>query len=552
MKILTLLSLTCCISILGYCLPLSGMEFPYHPTKEITLISGKQISEHPVTTKMPEAQKFFNQGLTFLYGFNHDAAYWSFQKAVALDPSLAMGYWGMALALGPNINMDVTHKAEGIAFSHIQKATELTENISESEKDYIFALAKRYTDVPNPDLKKLNFNYMEAMKQLRFKYPDDPDAAVLYAESAMDVNPWKQWTVQGEPLPGTMEIVETLETVLKRQPNHLGANHYYIHAIEASKHPEYAMVSAERLRKLAPSLGHITHMPSHIYLLVGDYHEAATANEAAIAADLSYIRQYGLDGIYPLHYLTHNYYFLIRALSMEGRLKSAITAADELNAFYFPHFKEMPELEYYLSAKMFVLLRFHKWKELLEIKPPKAYAKEEMAVTEALWHFARGLSFAAIGDQENALNEKSLFTAQKNKIPKDAVFGFNSVEPIFQIAENVLLAEMAKFEGDFLKEIAFLKEAVLIQDTLNYNEPPDWYFPVRESLGMAFLRNNQIREAEEVFRQDLNIHPRNPRSLYGLLLTLKKQSRPTDSFFVQKEFEQASQYSDSTLSPSDL
>jgi hypothetical protein len=549
MKILNFLLLIVCVQ---NAFLLTSAEFPYHPTKEITLIKGLQINEHPVTTDNKEAKAFFNQGLNLIYGFNHDQAYWSFQKAVALDQNFAMGYWGMALALGPNINMDIDSKAEKIAYGHIRQALELSDKITTSEKDYINALAKRYTDIEKPDLKKLNIDYRDAMDALRKKYPDDPDASVLFAESAMDVNPWNQWDKNGDPLPGTLEIVEALESVLRRLPNHLGANHYYIHAIEASKHPEYALINAERLKKLAPALGHIVHMPSHIYLLVGDYAQAALANEAAIVADLSTIRHFGMDGIYPVHYLSHNYYFLIRALSMEGKYKSALRATNDLERLYLPHYKDMPALEYYLSAKMFLFARFHKWTELLELENLRAQTKEKMPITDALWHFSRALAYAALNDEDNALKERDIFIKGKNSIPPTADFGFNKVEYIFKIAENVLDAKIAKLQMDFNKEIAFLKEAVSVQDQLNYNEPPDWYFPVRESLGGALLQNNQFKEAEEVFREDLRHHPRNGRSLFGLLLSLKGQSRGSDSYFVQKEFDQAWGNSDEPLIITDL
>lgn len=537
-------------SIFGIFFSLSSMEFPYHPTKEVTLISGLQFNEHPVTTSSPEAQKYFNQGLTLVYGFNHDEAYWSFQKAVALDPDFAMGYWGMALALGPNINMGISGESEMVAFQHIQKAIELSKNITQNEKDYIQALSKRYTDSKNPDRKKLTLDYRDAMKALSAKYPDDPDAAVLYAESILDVSPWKQWTPSGDPAPGTLEIVDVLESVLKRVPDHLGANHYFIHAIEASKHPEYALINAERLYKLAPPLGHLMHMPSHIFILVGDYHRAALANDAAIATELSYIRQYGIGGIYPVHYLSHNYYFLLRALNMEGNYKRALQAADEFLAFYLPHYQEMPDLEYYLSGKLAVYLHFNKWQDLL--KMAKIDAKADIPITDALWHFGRGLAYAALGDKASALKEKQAFEQIKAKVPESAQFGYNSVKPIFQIAENLLNAKLARLDNDPTKEVDLLKEAVHIQDTLSYNEPPDWFFPVRETLGAALLKNGRYAEAEQVFREDLNLHPRNGRSLFGLLQSLKSQNRTTGSFFVQQQFDDAWQFSDTPLTLDNL
>lgn len=549
MSILRGLFLSLCVQSV---MCLNGLEFPYHPTHEVTLISGLQINPHPVTSDSQEAKAYFNQGLNLIYGFNKDAAYWSFQKAVALDENFAMGYWGLSLALGNNINNGVDDKAEKIAFKHISKARQLADKVTTSEKDYIEALSKRFTDDKNPDLKKLSLDYRDAMKELKSKYPDDPDAATLYAESIMDTSPWNQWTEEGEPLPGTLETVEALESVLKRNPLHLGANHYYIHAVEGSKHPEYALISADRLRKLVPALGHILHMPSHIYILVGDYHQASNSNEAAVATDLSYIKQFGMEGMYPLHYLSHSYYYLIRSLGMEGRLRSALKAANDLNTFYLPYVKEVPSLEYYLSAKMFVLSRFHQWEELIAMEKPNAKAEVSLPITEALWHFSRAIAYTELNDEKNVLKERAAFIEGRQKIPEKALFGFISVTPVFKIAENILEAKIAKLQKNSAKEIEFLREAVKIQDTLGYNGVVDWYFGVKEMLGGALLQDKQYKQAENIFREDLNVHPRSGRSLFGLLQSLKEQSRTADSYFVQKEYENAWQYADAPLTPSDL
>lgn len=523
---------------------LQGEEFPLCPIEKIDLRTDYIALHHPVSTENPAAQLFFDQGLTMMYAFNHDAAFCSFQQASLQDPQLAMAYWGMALALGPNINLDITHKRERAAYDLIRKALELSSNATDNEKGYIHALVMRYSNVNEPDRKKLSQDYFEAMKRLMQKFPDDPDAAVLFAESGLDLNPWNQWTVDGKPQGNTLEIITVLENVLKRDPSHLGANHFYIHAVEASEYPEKALVSANRLRHLSKVMGHILHMPSHIYILVGDYHQAAQANEEAAAADREYMREYGTKGFYPVHYLSHNLYFLSRAYSMEGRYADALRAAEELKELYLPHFKMMPDLEYYYSAGLFVNLRFQHWKEALQVAAPKS----EMAVSNALWHFGRSLAYVGLGELEKAKEEKNLFLEQKEKISPGAEFGYNKALPVLNIAENLIKGKLAEAEHNMPVAIEYLQNAVKLQDSLHYNEPPDWFFPIRESLGGALWRDKKYKEAEEVFRQDLSKHPRNGRSLFGLMMSLIKQSKENGTYWVKKEYEEAWKYSDAILS----
>lgn len=521
--------------------------FPFDPPPNFSLFIEQGRIYHPVTTSKPEAQRYFDQGLTLVYGFNHDAAYWSFQKAAKVDPELAMAYWGMALALGQNINMDITNTRSKVAYELAQKALTLSSHATGNEKAYIEALAKRYSNEQNPDRQKLATNYYEAMEKVKNQFPDDLDAATLFAESGLNLNPWNQWDNQGNPRQGTLEIVSVLESVLKRAPEHLGANHYYIHAVEASNNPEKALMSAERLRRLLPGSGHILHMPAHIYLLVGDYHLAAACNRQAIAADRAYIKQYGMRGIYPLHYLSHNLYFLSRSYSMEGRYEDAKQAGDELYDFYAPHFESMPELEYYIPTSLFVLLRFNRWQEVINYSPPPA----NMKITLVLWHFAKAYAFAALGNLPQAEAQQALFLKSKELIPQDTIFGDNKIGPILNIADLTLQAKIAE-QSDHAKAIQLLKEAVAIQDQLHYNEPPDWFFPIRERLGGALLRQEKYAEAEQIFRQDLNKHPRNGRALFGLWESLKGQGRQTDAFWVKQELDHAWQYSTTPLTIKDL
>ena len=528
----------------------AAYNFPFHPPTNMVLEPTSVIVNHPVTTNNEKAQLFFDQGFTLLYAFNHEESYWSFQKAAELDPNMPMAYWGMAQALGPNINMDITEPREETANSLIQKAIKLldTVKVTENEKDYINALSFRYSDNPKANLDKLAMNYSKAMGNLVKKYPDDLDAAVLYGESLMDLNPWDQWTNNGKPKDNTTDIVSVLESVLKRDPDHLGGNHFYIHAVEASDHPERALMSAERLRHISPSLGHILHMPSHIYILVGDYNLAAICNEQAIAADKEYINQYGIQGTYPLHYMSHNMYFLARAYCLEGKLSSALEAAKELENFYDPHFKEMPELEFYSIATLSALLTFHKWNEILDLPPPNP----DMKINTVLWHYGRAMAFASSDQKDNAEKEQNAFLDGNKNLPDNAEFGYNEAKTITKIAQNVLEAKIAEMKGDLAGAVAALKRAVDIQDGLHYNEPPDWYYPIRQSLGAVLFRQQRFKEAEQVFRDDLDKHPRYGRTLFGLLESLKAQSRPTDAWWVERSLRKAWQYSEVPLSISDL
>lgn len=527
---------------------LFGEEFPFVPPENFKVKPEYIVVHHPVSSSQLLAQLYFDQGFTFLYAFNHDAAYWSFLRASEVDPKMAMAYWGMALALGSNINMEVTPQRGEKAYQLIQRAIDLSKEGKKVEQDYIHALSYRYSSNSKADPKQLALDYSQAMKELSQKYPDDLDAPVLYAESLLDVNPWNQWSVDGKPNQGTMEAVKALESVLKRDPNHLGANHYFIHAVEASKHPEIALTSADRLSQLMPSSGHILHMPSHIYLLVGDYLRAARANEAAVAVDREYIKEYGMRGIYPLHYLSHNLFFLSRSNIMLGRYEGAKQAADELVQLYVPHLSSMPDLEYYATAPMIVLLTFNRWQDILSLPEPGS----DLKMTTVLWHFARGIAFASLGNIHQAEQELHAFLDSKKNLSPSQQFGYNKASEILKIAELSLNAKIAYARQEIAKAINFFEQAIAEQDLLHYNEPPDWFFPVRENLGSLLLSHNRHEEAEAVFREDLKRHPRNGRSLFGLQESLRAQSKTHDLYWVNQEFQRAWMYSDINLTIQEL
>lgn len=529
-------------------LPTYAAEFALQPPPNFVL-SPKYIAvHHPVKTNQVAAQLYFDQGLTFAYAFNHEAAYWSFLKATEIDPSMAMAYWGMALVLGPNINMGITPARSKLAYELVRKAEQLADNSPGNERAYIAALKQRYSDDPKADQKQLAQQYSQAMKEVVRQFPDDPDASTLYAESILDIHPWNQWSNDGTPFEGTKEAVEVLENTLVKYPEHLGANHYYVHAMEASPNPSRALLSADRLKTLLPSSGHILHMPSHIYILVGDFHQAVNSNLNAVAADREFIREYGNRGVYPVHYLSHNYHFLSQAYSMEGNYEGAKYAAKQLQALYLPHFESMPELEQYASTPIFVYLRFHKWKELLAMPEPPS----NMHITRAMWHFGRSVALAHSGNMNAAKEEQRLFMEEREKVPASTRYGFNQAANVFQLAQYFLEGKLAEAQGQTTEAIEKFKKSVQAQDQLSYDEPPNWLFSVRESLGASLIKERKLQAAEEVFREDLRRHPRSGRALFGLRAALTAQSKWSDYYWVNQSYQDAWRYSDVDLNIDEL
>jgi tetratricopeptide (TPR) repeat protein len=520
-------------------------------SKPAALIPGMGQHHHAISTKSPEAQRFFDQGLTLVFAFNHEQAVRSFRRAAELDPQSAMPYWGVALALGPCINLDVDAPHEKAAYEAVQKAIALSPGVTESERAYIQTLGKRYSADPGVNLRKLDADYAQAMRELSRRYSDDLDAATLYAESLMDLHPWKFWSLDGHPSEGTEEIIGVLESVLRRDPNHVGANHYYIHAVEASPHPEWSLASARRLETLVPAAGHLVHMPAHTYMRIGDYGASARSNAMAAEVDRVYLRDSGTTGsMYDMMYYAHNLHFLAAANGMAGNFVDAKRAADELAAHVGGMVAEMPMSEVYVPTPIFVLLRFHRWDEVLKLPPPNP----GLVMTTAFWHFARGSAAAAkdqIGMAE--VERRSLETARK-EMPADTEFSFfsNKAQAFLDLAADILDARISKARGDHEREIEFWKNAVQIEDRLKYGEPPEWFYPVRESLGATLMLNGQAAQAEAVFRADLEQYPRNPRSLFGLWKSLEAQNKISEAEWVRMEFVTAWKSPDVTLKLGDL
>ncbi|BAZ51258.1 TPR repeat-containing protein [Nostoc sp. NIES-4103] len=513
-----------------------------------TLIAGLGNHHHLVSTQNPEAQKFFDQGLNLIYAFNHDEAVRSFQHAAELDPQLAMAYWGIALGLGTNINLDIDPDRERVAYQTIQQALALSQLASAPEQAYIAALAKRYSNDPHADLHRLALDYAKAMAALAKRYPDDLDAATLYAESLMDLHPWQLWSHDGKPQADTEEIVAVLESVLQRDPDHPGANHYYIHAVEASLSPERALKSAQRLETLVPAAGHLVHMPSHIYFRVGNYERAMLANQRAIAQDDIYIQNNQVQGIYSLMYYNHNIHFLMVASSMAGRYQDALQAAEKLVTNAASINPYLPMLEGVLASKMLIQLRFSDWDAVLKTPIPDA----KLPTTNALWHFARGMADAATGKLADAESESRALQVAKQTIPAEATIGFSPANSILNIATKVLDAKIARNKHDYESAIELLQQAVVAEDSLKYVEPPDWYFPTREALGGVLLAKGDYATAEKVFRADLKKYPHNGRSLFGLQTCLQAQGKDDAVKPVQTEFATAWQHADVQLQVENL
>jgi tetratricopeptide (TPR) repeat protein len=514
------------------------------------LLPGLGSYHFPISTKSEEAQKYFDQGLTLLYGFNHDEAARFFRRAAELDPDAAMPYWGLALSIGPNYNdtsvdearAKATYDAVKYAHSRLQKA-------SPREQDYIHAISKRYAADPKSDWLALHHAYSDAMRELVRKYPDDLDAATMFAESLMMLRPWQLWTLDGKPAPGTLELVEVLESVLRRNPNHPGANHFYIHAVEASRNLERAIPSAHRLMNLVPSAGHLVHMPGHIFLQTGDYDLAAATNVNAAAADKNLVGRTGATGIYPLMYWTHNIHFIAYARAQQGRYADARKAADEMVANVGDGPKQMQMLEGFLLYPLMTDLRFSKWDTILSAPQPKA----DYPLHVAFWRFARAMAFTGQKKLSDAATERRKFEELRKVLPKESRYLINNTSAdVLSLAAAVLDARLAWARGEKDKSIQLWRQAVEVEATIQYDEPPAWFYPIRESLGAALLMHGNAREAEATFREALDKKPRDGRLLFGLWQCLKAQKRDSEAMLVEKQFREAWKEAEEQLRIEDL
>jgi tetratricopeptide (TPR) repeat protein len=530
-------------------LAVPGLALADHPAasagRKAVLIDGLGDVHHPVSTNNPEAQKFFDQGLRLIYAFNHDEARLAFERAAELDPTLAMAHWGIALSVGPNYNLDAAEEALSRAYLAIHTAIKLSQTAPAHEQDYIQALAHRYASDPKAaDKKKLARAYSGAMGKLVRRYPDDLDAATLYAESMMNLRPWELWSPDGKPAEGTLEIINVLESVLSRNPRHTGAHHYLIHAVEASQNPRRGLASAHMLGKLAPGAGHLVHMPAHIFIRIGDYEAAAKSNARAAQVDEGYVKRFGVQGVYPMMYYSHNLHFLAVAHAMQGRYLDAKQAADRLAAHVGPHLKEMPMLEFFMPTPIMVQVRFHKWDEILKSPAPD----ENHTILKAVWHFARGSALAVRGDVTAAQGEQAALEEIMRAMPGELAYGDrNKAKNVLMIPKHVLAARVALAQRRPAEAVEQLLHAVATEDSLNYIEPADWHIPTRELLAAVRLQHGDYAVAEDTFRQDLRRNPRNGRSLLGLAESLRAQKRNYAAQLVTQEFHAAWRNADMKL-----
>lgn len=510
-------------------------------------LSGVGDLKHPVTTtRDPDSQAFFAQGMNLLYAFNHPEAVRAFREAIRRDPDNAMAWWGQALALGPNLNLPMQPEAIAPAFSSAQQALRLKSRGSAVEQALIDALAARYSNDPKADRATLDRAYADAMARVAAAYPNHDGVATLYADALMNTSPWNYWLPDRQPRPDTVIVLRNLESVLARTPNHTGALHLYIHAVEAVD-PARAEAAADRLRPLTPGAGHLTHMPSHIYMQVGRYDDAYAVNVAAARADESYLTQCRAQGIYPLLYYPHNLHFQVWAAMYQGR--SAVALADARKLSGHTHLE--PELfglpEVFELQPLFVLARFGRWDEVLkEPRPP-----QEARLMNALWHYARGLAFEAQGKTAEAGQELAALKAiGREPALAEKYTAFAPTLTLITIAEQILAGQIAADNGRHDEAIARLQRAVLLQDGLMYNEPPDWYFPVRHYLGAVLLEAGYPREAEAVYWQDLARFRDNGFALKGLEQALKAEGRSGEAEAMAERYRKAFAQADVQLQSS--
>lgn len=502
----------------------------------------------PVTTRSAEAQRWFDMGLVLCFGFDHEVARLAFQRAIDADRDCAMAHWGLAYAHGPHINnMAMDEEASRVAHAAAQRALALAEGVAPVERALIEALTARYADPPPADRAELDRAFAAAMRGVWRAFPQDDDVGALFAESLMNLWPWDLWSKDGEPRPDTPEILATLETVLARQPDHPGAAHAYIHAVEASREPERAVAAAEALATRVPGASHLVHMPSHIYVRVGRYADAVDANARAVVVDRERVARHGAGGFYAI-YRAHNHHFLMWAAMFDGRRELALRAArDTVEQLPVDFVDAMaPYVEAFLGSPYHVMVRFGMWEELLaEPLPP-----EHRVATRAMFHYARALSFASLGRVDEAVAEQVLFEAAVERVPAHYTMGNNTVRDILEVARCMVRGEVEYRRGNHDVAFEHLREAVRLDDALRYDEPWGWVQPARHALAALLLEQGRLDEAEAVYRADLERHPSNGWSLRGLVTCLERRGATNEASAARAAFDQAWQRADVDIAAS--
>ncbi len=511
----------------------SGADEVYETTP---VYSGLGGHSRPVATNSSEAQQYFNQGLNFLFAFNHDEAIRSFERATQLDPHCAMAWWGIAIAKGPHINNPVLppERAQE-AFDAWQRAQAASESSGAVEKALIDALGKRYDPNPMADRKPLDEAYAAAMRKVWQRFSTDADIGALFAESLMDLRPWDLWQSNGTPQPGTSEIVQTLEQVLELLPHHPLGLHLYIHAVEASPHPELADEESDRLRTLQPGLGHMVHMPSHIDVRRGRWSEAVTANQRAIEADRAYRATSPKQDFYRV-YMAHNHHMLAYAAMMRGQSQITMKAISEMaDAMPETWVRENAAIaDGFMAMPIEVLVRFGRWSDILNAAEPPLH----LPFTRTMHHYARAISLAALKRTTEANRERDAFAEARRHVASDARCGNNLAHDLLDVAEHLMNGEILYREGQVDAGLAAMRKAVALEDALRYDEPPDWIHPVRHALGATLIQEKRAAEAEQIYREDLARLPKNGWSLFGLARSLEMQAKTPEAEAVREEFEQ--------------
>jgi tetratricopeptide (TPR) repeat protein len=515
------------------------------------LFDGLGDYHRPVSTKSREAQRYFDQGMRFLWGFNHDESTRSFARALELDPSCAMCAWGVALTVGPNYNVPMLAAPRAkVAYEATKRAQSLAGSAAPVEQALISTLAQRYPNAQPLDPQStvpILTAHAAAMRAVARRYPDDLDVQTLYAESLMNVHAWKLWIPDGTPAEGTTEIIATLESVLKRDPMHMGALHYYVHAVEASPHPEKGLAAASRLRTLAPAAGHLVHMPAHIFHRVGRYEESAEANRKGAAADVAYLAKTNPIDYYPAMYVSHNYQFLAYSAAAEGREAETLDAVRRSRASVSDaQLQEMPGTDWYVAELYTAPVRFGRWDMLLAEAPP---APGSASLTGG-YLYATSVALAAKNRPAEARERLAQLDTLIAGLPADVPAGQNTLRDVLAVARRVAAARIGSAEGRGEDALRELREAVLLEDRLAYDEPAGWFFPVRHLLGAELLRGGKATEAESVYREDLQRHPGNGWALYGLTQALKVEGRNADAHATEAKFREAWRHATVSISTS--
>jgi len=535
------------------CKPVTSDKAWYTSNKKAPLFEGMGTVQFPASTRNPLVQQYINQGLLLAYGFNHAEAARSFYYASRLDSNCALAYWGYAYVLGPNYNAGMESDNYERAYAAIQTARRLAEqHATEKEKDLIDALARRYVRNPVKDRSPLDQAYAQAMKTVYQKYPSDPDVNALYAESLMNLHPWDLQDKNGNDKKWTPEIISILEKCIAAHPKHPGANHFYIHAVEASNRPDRALRSAKLFDDgLVPNSGHLVHMPSHVYIRTGDYHKGTRANIQALKVDSTYVTASNAQGAYPLAYYPHNQHFMVATATLEGNSKWAIYAAEELQKKANPQLMREPgwgTIQHYYTIPAYVYVKFGEWDKILAIRNEVS----DLDYPTAILLYARGMAYLGKGDLKAAKYELQALEkiSRKEELKKVTIWDINTAFELVQIAKRLLKAEILAQEDDFAQSISLLREAVALEDALNYNEPPDWFFSIRHHLGAIQLKAGQSKEAIKTYKEDLNKLPKNGWALKGLSLAYEKVGDKANQDIAESNFKEAWKTADIQLTSS--